>query len=167
MQAASILIMDAIPWLYWKRCCIDSILQWNAGRKRGSLKISCSPKAKAFAVSKCIFSFKNSRSPHFLSVQDNPSFAVSIQLKQTGSQPSGALGEGWQEEQDKASKGSTSQKPHQKEVQPVPAIHESERSDILQSLPPGNGLAEKSRGISSSTLLTLKTYLQLIGMAPF
>lgn len=92
---------------------------------------------------------------------------MSIQLEQTGSQPSGALREGEQEEQDRASKGSTSQKLHQKEVQPIPAIHEVESSDILQSLLPGNGLAEKSRGIPSSTLLTLKAHLQLIGIAHF
>lgn len=92
---------------------------------------------------------------------------MSIQLEQTGSQPSGALGEGWRGEQDRASKGNTAQKLHQKEVQPIPAIHKGESSDILQGLLPGNGLAEKSRGISSSTLLTLQTHLQLTGRAHF
>lgn len=90
-----------------------------------------------------------------------------MQLEQTGSQPRGALREGWQEEKDRAPKGSTAQKPHQKEVQPIPAIHEGESSDILQSLLSGNGLAEKRRGIFSSILLNLKTHLQLIGMAHF
>lgn len=64
-------------------------------------------------------------------------------------------------------KGSTAQKPQQKVVQPIPAIHEGESSDILQSLLTGNAPAEKSRGMSSGTLLTLKTHLQVIGMAHF
>lgn len=57
---------------------------------------------------------------------------------------------------DTASKGSTAQKPYQKEVQSIPAIHEGETSDILQSLLTGNGPAEKSRGMSSSSFLPWK-----------